>query len=786
VLISLRTVIDAKRRLDELGTARVIGEAAEAVHKTQKQGQPLGKLAPEAIVIRDAAIAIELHSAAPAIYSAPERLKGGAGDRRSDVWSLGVLLWEALTHTKLFETDTEVASKAVPPVVEYNANVPAELDAICMKALARDPANRYQSAKVMAAEISAVLDDAGYPEGLEEVGKWIAKELAPAPKSANGEISAHTTAVGMTPIKVDDKTEPVPAIATVEAKKEASAPTALPAWATKPPPELVNAAPTQTLTGVTSSQLLPARPAVTDEHTRPTTPTAAVGPDVSTKSTVPGTLPPPNATRTPSAGSVPLAKPPSILTNTPAPVVPAAPVVPVSVAPAAPVLKLPDAPPGATVNANTPAMFNGATTQMAGSGALGSPAPAPEAQKLDGTRTAVLGSNAIIEATNAAVSAANPPVQGPAPTPFVVPKSELPIPKPKPALSNALTVPVESVVETIKNPPPAPQQVPAPPVLPAASASPSTPAAARDSSADLAKSVNVVSVRSQRGDPSRGDKSKGDVLAGWGWGTDSHPAMESDDFYEDDSKKKKKVVLIAVGGALAGVALIIVLLSVFAGGKDKDARPGSLEELAAKKSPGEQVAPVVEPPPAPAVDAAPAVVVEPPPPADAAEPAKPPEPDPALAKTEPEKQPEPKQPEVKKEPEKKPDPKLAVKKPEVKKPEVKKPEVKKPEVKKKPEVIAKKPEVKKPDPPKSDDAAAAFKSGSALMIKGDLNGALATFKASLASNPGFAPTWRGIGLVYEKLGKKSQASTAFKRYLQLSPNAGDAEQIRARLERLGS
>jgi regulator of sirC expression with transglutaminase-like and TPR domain len=40
--------------------------------------------------------------------------------------------------------------------------------------------------------------------------------------------------------------------------------------------------------------------------------------------------------------------------------------------------------------------------------------------------------------------------------------------------------------------------------------------------------------------------------------------------------------------------------------------------------------------------------------------------------------------------------------------------------------------------------------------------------------------------VYEKLGRKSQAVTAFKRYLELSPGAGDADQIRNRLEKLGS
>ena len=69
-------------------------------------------------------------------------------------------------------------------------------------------------------------------------------------------------------------------------------------------------------------------------------------------------------------------------------------------------------------------------------------------------------------------------------------------------------------------------------------------------------------------------------------------------------------------------------------------------------------------------------------------------------------------------------------------------------------------------------------------MRGDTNGALATFRASLSSSPGYAPTWRGLGLVYEKLGNKTQAKGAFRRYLQLAPGASDAGQIRDRIARL--
>jgi serine/threonine protein kinase len=161
--ISLQAIVDAEQRLDELSTARVIGEAAEAIHKLQKNGQALGTLSPLAIVVSSAGVRVDAPNGPTTAYCAPERLKGQAGDRRSDVFSLGVVLWEALAHARLFEGATDDATKKavlekdIRPPSELNANVPAELDAICKKALARDPADRYQSTKVMAAELSAAI-----------------------------------------------------------------------------------------------------------------------------------------------------------------------------------------------------------------------------------------------------------------------------------------------------------------------------------------------------------------------------------------------------------------------------------------------------------------------------------------------------------------------------------------------------------------------------------------------------------------------------------------------------
>src|SRR5262245_54482402 len=215
-------VIDAGRRLDELSTARLIANVAEAVHKAQQGGQALGLVSPLAVIVEPSGRATLDRTSSPSVaYSAPERLRGSAGDRRSDVFALGVILWEALAHDRLFggATDDEMKAAVLDFAVEFrppsecNANVPAELDAICKKALARDPADRYQSAKVMAAELAAVLDDAGYPDSDERIGAYLAAEFpggaqprAPVisesePKGKPQPRPGSTTALGLAPVQ---------------------------------------------------------------------------------------------------------------------------------------------------------------------------------------------------------------------------------------------------------------------------------------------------------------------------------------------------------------------------------------------------------------------------------------------------------------------------------------------------------------------------------------------------------------------------------------------------------
>lgn len=109
-------------------------------------------------------------------YIAPEQLEGLAVDRRADVWSLGVVLYECIALRRLFgrktmaETVHAVVNLTVPALSEYVPDVPLALEEIVFKALARDPARRYESARAMGRDLLAFLTEERQVVGPAEVG----------------------------------------------------------------------------------------------------------------------------------------------------------------------------------------------------------------------------------------------------------------------------------------------------------------------------------------------------------------------------------------------------------------------------------------------------------------------------------------------------------------------------------------------------------------------------------------------------------------------------------------
>jgi TonB family protein len=96
-------------------------------------------------------------------YMSPEQAWGKRVDRRSDVFSLGAVLYEMLTGAPLFEGDTDmsilerVREGEVEPPSARGAEVSKRVDQIVLKALAKNPQDRYQNASEMEKDLHAVL-----------------------------------------------------------------------------------------------------------------------------------------------------------------------------------------------------------------------------------------------------------------------------------------------------------------------------------------------------------------------------------------------------------------------------------------------------------------------------------------------------------------------------------------------------------------------------------------------------------------------------------------------------
>src|SRR5262245_31556184 len=97
-----------------------------------------------------------------AAYMAPEQATGQAIDARTDIYSSGVMLYEMLTGRVPFDAETPMAvlTKHVyeppPPPRSLNPTLPAPVEAVVLRAIAKDPAARYQSASEMVAELERI------------------------------------------------------------------------------------------------------------------------------------------------------------------------------------------------------------------------------------------------------------------------------------------------------------------------------------------------------------------------------------------------------------------------------------------------------------------------------------------------------------------------------------------------------------------------------------------------------------------------------------------------------
>jgi serine/threonine-protein kinase len=140
--------VDGAARVLDFGVAKAVGRL-----QTTREGEIKGKTA----------------------YMAPEQLSGRPVDRRADVYGMAVVLWETLASHRLFIANTpsevlmQVLTATVKPPSAYAPDVPPELDAIVLRGLSRDPAERFPTALAMA----VALEQAILPPTAREVGAWV-------------------------------------------------------------------------------------------------------------------------------------------------------------------------------------------------------------------------------------------------------------------------------------------------------------------------------------------------------------------------------------------------------------------------------------------------------------------------------------------------------------------------------------------------------------------------------------------------------------------------------------
>ena len=115
-------------------------------------------------------------------YMAPEQVEAKELDYRVDIFSAGIILYELITATRLFEAETDlgvlnlVRLARVPVPSSVAPGLPQELDKICLRALAREPGERYPSAARMQAELERFCFKSSF--GRQQLGRFMKKAFA--------------------------------------------------------------------------------------------------------------------------------------------------------------------------------------------------------------------------------------------------------------------------------------------------------------------------------------------------------------------------------------------------------------------------------------------------------------------------------------------------------------------------------------------------------------------------------------------------------------------------------
>jgi serine/threonine-protein kinase len=112
-------------------------------------------------------------------YMSPEKIQGQTSDTRSDLFSLGIVLYEMLTGVKPFlglnikQITQAISHEKYTPLAELKPDLPAELIAVVDKLLQKAPAQRYQTAKALGQDIDAIAEKINHKKNWWQQQHWL-------------------------------------------------------------------------------------------------------------------------------------------------------------------------------------------------------------------------------------------------------------------------------------------------------------------------------------------------------------------------------------------------------------------------------------------------------------------------------------------------------------------------------------------------------------------------------------------------------------------------------------
>jgi len=135
-----------------------------------------------------------------ASYMSPEQVEGAGADYRSDIFSLGIILYEISLGQRLWrgpaaEVMRRIVEETIPPPTSVRRDYPPALELIVMRALEKRPADRYQSAEEMRNDLEEFLDESGFRTGPRRMALYLKQLFAPdAPVTEDGVAQARQLA----------------------------------------------------------------------------------------------------------------------------------------------------------------------------------------------------------------------------------------------------------------------------------------------------------------------------------------------------------------------------------------------------------------------------------------------------------------------------------------------------------------------------------------------------------------------------------------------------------------